>query len=1051
MADVIFKHVVQTLPISAAEYHATTGTHEVTGGEVGTVVVFAASSPTKLFFSKSLGLNAALPVDAGCYSSILGANNVTGLSIWRFTDTSPTGDFYHFKTLNGVVSLARMDINGSATSTSYSTATVISSEKFLTAGDLGQRIRAAAIELPSTGGIVDARDATGTQTISVSATDVLSGITKPLTILLPVGTITVNSTGAANIFVLKSNQRILGSGIGLTIINADTFTSTPSNKAPIVMDNGMTDCEVGHLTFKSNGLTTNHRIAAGVLVGTTTRPYVHDVHFDLWYGSIGVYVIGATYGKFHDLSSISRDMYSGPNEGTPVLATNPGSTLVFVDNATQSYGFLAHHDIRGITEFKGGWAVVLRRADRCTVTDLYAWDDTRLSFEGLNVCQSSDCTFTNIRSIKRGDAGIIIGADNDIAGGPGGGGTNFSKRNVLSSSYVAYNHFGGIGIGGWDNHVIGCVAIGNGFEDAVSTNRQGFSVASFAKGTVLRDITAGDDQGAPTQQWGIQITAGAEDTYIEGAHLFNNVQANQIDDAGTNTHYAGWYRKNDTKRAARFTRILAGATLTESASDDEPIQARGAAAGIRLFDRTDPTKSWSIRADQVSSATRIQVHNSVAGAVVFSLTATGNVILTSSAALGLSGDTALTFNVGNQNSSPALSLTTASNAQNTGTSVTLKATSTFTGTGGTAYATQIAPTFAPTATSTMAGVGLFINPTINYSAGTPGAGGVTGILLEFTETALPTGASYFIRALRTSGSLERYSVSRLGVVSQNANAIAPPAPIGDEMVALCQADGQANRIQMESFGAASQITGRRANDTNASPDALAADDIILQMTARGYNGSAYSSAGRAHIMLKALDAWVSGVDESAWIDFQTTAINSTTTATAMALKSGLIVGLPASVTDPGAGSVNLSGVYQKAGVTIADWHYQVYGGLTVAAATTTFGVPSVSTHSASETARQIVMTVGGATTRTIRNLRVHTSNSQPAGGSLTVTIRKNAADTAVIATVAATAGAGVYADTTNSVTFANDDKLSVEFTNNDGSNASAQISSIAFEATVGGA
>lgn len=61
-----------------------------------------------------LGLGVAAPTTAGQIASTLGANNVTGLLIKRFTDTAPTGKFFDFQNA-AAASLASMDIAGNLT------------------------------------------------------------------------------------------------------------------------------------------------------------------------------------------------------------------------------------------------------------------------------------------------------------------------------------------------------------------------------------------------------------------------------------------------------------------------------------------------------------------------------------------------------------------------------------------------------------------------------------------------------------------------------------------------------------------------------------------------------------------------------------------------------------------------------------------------------------------------------------------------------------------------------------------------------------------------
>ena len=86
-----------------------------------------------------------------------------------------------------------------------------------------------------------------------------------------------------------------------------------------------------------------------------------------------------------------------------------------------------------------------------------------------------------------------------------------------------------------------------------------------------------------------------------------------------------------------------------------------------------------------------------------------------------------------------------------------------------------------------------------------------------------------------------------------------------------------------------------------------------------------------------------------------------------------------------------------------------------------------------EAAGQIII----ASATTIRNLYVSTSTAQGALGSCVLTARKNGVATSLTITIAAGAAAGIFSDTTNSVTFAAGDLISVQVVNNDAVNASA--------------
>jgi hypothetical protein len=113
--------------------------------------------------------------------------------------------------------------------------------------------------------------------------------------------------------------------------------------------------------------------------------------------------------------------------------------------------------------------------------------------------------------------------------------------------------------------------------------------------------------------------------------------------------------------------------------------------------------------------------------------------------------------------------------------------------------------------------------------------------------------------------------------------------------------------------------------------------------------------------------------------------------------------------------------------------------VTIGASTTSYISFCAFTTNSAEASRQVIIPIAG----TIKNLYVLTSSTQSAAGSQVCTVRKNTADTAITTTIAASAAAGTFSDTTNSVSVAAGDKLSLKVQNNAASGTAAQIVSVA--------
>ena len=103
-----------------------------------------------------------------------------------------------------------------------------------------------------------------------------------------------------------------------------------------------------------------------------------------------------------------------------------------------------------------------------------------------------------------------------------------------------------------------------------------------------------------------------------------------------------------------------------------------------------------------------------------------------------------------------------------------------------------------------------------------------------------------------------------------------------------------------------------------------------------------------------------------------------------------------------------------------------YGGGVLSPGQITFANFSNTAGSTTEANRRLPI----PTACTLNNFYFNMITSQPASGSLVLTIRKNGADTALVITVAAGSVSGVYSNTANSVTFVAGDLMAIRFNNN---------------------
>jgi hypothetical protein len=217
------------------------------------------------------------------------------------------------------------------------------------------------------------------------------------------------------------------------------------------------------------------------------------------------------------------------------------------------------------------------------------------------------------------------------------------------------------------------------------------------------------------------------------------------------------------------------------------------------------------------------------------------------------------------------------------------------------------------------------------------------------------------------GSLGVGTLNTSGVMQVNGNAAAFVNPIAGNTLQLQQANASGHNIQMNAFAAASNIIAARSENTAASPAALGSAANILALSARGYDGSAWSTSAAA-MALSSINGWTTG-DHSTQVVFQTVPTGSTAAATVATLKnSGCQIqgttindNAPAgnygeygsSIINAG-GAVSLTGtgtVHNITSITPSAGDYMFWGEVWILAnaATITVGQGSISTTSATAT------------------------------------------------------------------------------------------------------
>lgn len=195
---------------SSITLNAGTNTGYTTPGAMSLGSTYTFGSTADNLRYNALGLNVASPTTGGQIASTLGANNVTGFVMKRFTDTSPTGDFQIFQNAAGTA-LWDVDITGTLTTGTVPAARL--------SGTL------AAGQFPALTG--DTTTTAGSLTTTTAKVNGVSYGTSPSTNTVPVvtGSNTVTYETVPNAALANSAITIAGTSTSLGgSITQDTIT-----------------------------------------------------------------------------------------------------------------------------------------------------------------------------------------------------------------------------------------------------------------------------------------------------------------------------------------------------------------------------------------------------------------------------------------------------------------------------------------------------------------------------------------------------------------------------------------------------------------------------------------------------------------------------------------------------------------------------------------------------------------------------------------------------------------------------------------------------------
>jgi hypothetical protein len=119
------------------------------------------------------------------------------------------------------------------------------------------------------------------------------------------------------------------------------------------------------------------------------------------------------------------------------------------------------------------------------------------------------------------------------------------------------------------------------------------------------------------------------------------------------------------------------------------------------------------------------------------------------------------------------------------------------------------------------------------------------------------------------------------ILTVNANSSAAVAPSAGTNLHVVGGTG-ASQMFLDAYGGQAIYAARRAQGSLASPSAMQANQNLCSFAGLGYGATGYSSGARAFIALLSAQNWTDTA-QATQINFSTTALNSTTLATAMSI------------------------------------------------------------------------------------------------------------------------------------------------------------------------
>ena len=361
--------------------------------------------------------------------------------------------------------------------------------KYGSGSDIGVRIKNCALDLPATGGTIDARGFEGAQTCS---TNPFLGVTTSGTLLLPAGTVTSSATCAP--WLIPSNWTIIGKK-GVSIIKLANSTTLPTDPGgvgylPFITNKtwATTDSNIVLRDFTVDGNKANQTQGQwGIFFDNVSGLTIENVEVKNVKTYHGITVRATTNGNL-----IRNDVHDVDGDGIDLLMLND---RILVDgNYTHSLG-AASNGVGIESEGRSANDLANFRNSHITIVNNIVKSVTGSGSHGILLIGTDYFTLVNNNvSFTQNDCIRIVGSNRGSVAANTCRDHGETTLNLLANGISIVPDNAGFGAAGCSTQIdIGVNTIGFAYQYGLAVTDQGAAAACLHDSITVHDIVTGSN------------------------------------------------------------------------------------------------------------------------------------------------------------------------------------------------------------------------------------------------------------------------------------------------------------------------------------------------------------------------------------------------------------------------------------------------------------------------------------------------------------------------------------------------------------------------------